>query len=68
MEPVLRGEVVLAQGEALEGEQAEGQAEWEARDPARAPGENVSVPAVELLLPIRQDYPATSGAVLSAVR
>jgi len=53
MELVLRGEVVLVQGEALEGEQAREQAEWEAQDPGRAPGENVCAQAVELLLPIR---------------
>jgi len=68
MELILRGEVVLVQGEALEGEQAEGRVEWEARDPVRDPGENVCVPAVELLLPIRRDYPATSETVLNAVR
>jgi hypothetical protein len=67
MELVLRGEVALVQGEALEGEQAEGRAEWEARDPAPAPLENACVRVVEILLPIRRDYPATSGAVLSAV-
>jgi hypothetical protein len=59
MEPVLPGEVVRVQAEALGGEQAreqaEEQAEWEARGPARAPGENVCVQAVELLLPIRRD-------------
>ena len=68
MELVLRGEVVLVQGEALEGERAEGQVEWEARDPARALEESVCVPAVEPRLPIRRDYPVTSGAVPSAVR
>ena len=68
MEPVLRGEADRVQGEALEGEQAEGRVEWEARDPARAPGENVCVQAVEQRLPIRWDYPVTSGTVPSAVR
>ena len=67
MELVLRGEVDQVQGEALEVEQAEGRGEWEARDPAQAPWENVCVPVVELQLPIRRDYPVTSGAVPSAV-
>ena len=66
MERVLPGEVDPVQAEALGGEQAREQAEWEARGPARAPGENVSVPAVELPLPIRRDYPTTSGVALSA--
>jgi len=66
MEPVLPGEVDPEQAEALGGKQAREQAEWEARGPARARGENVSVPAVELPLPIRRDYPATSGVALSA--
>ena len=68
MERVLPGEVDPVQAEALGGEQAREQAEWEAQGPGRAPGENVCVQAVELLLPIRQDYRATSGAVLNAVR
>ena len=68
MEPVLPGEVVLVPEEALEGEQAEGRVEWEARDPAQAPLENVCVRVVELQLPIRRDYLVTSGAVLSAVQ
>ena len=68
MERVLPGEVDPEQAGALGGEQAREQAEWEARGPARAPGENVCVHAVELLLPIRQDYPATSGVALNAVR
>lgn len=68
MEPDLRGEVVPVQGEALEGEQAEGRGEWEARDPVRAPRENVRVRAVEPLLPTRRGPHATSGAVLSAAR
>ena len=55
MEAVLRGEVDRVQGEALEGEQAEGRVKWEARDPERAQGENVCVPAVEPRLPIRLD-------------
>ena len=66
MEQVLRGEVDLVQAEVLEGEQAEGRGEWEARDPVRAPRENVYVRVVELLLPIRGDCPATSGIVLNA--
>ena len=71
MERVLPGEVDPEQAGVLGGEQvreqAEEQAEWEARGPARAPGENVCVQAVELLLPIRQDYPATSGVAPNAV-
>jgi len=67
MELVLRGEVVLVQGEALEGEQPEGRVEWEERDPAQDLRENAYVPAVELLLLIKRDFPATSGTVLSAV-
>ena len=53
MERVLPGEVDPVQAEALGGEQAREQAEWEAQDPGRAPEENVCVQAVELLLPIR---------------
>ena len=68
MEQVLPGEVDPEQVGALGGEQAEEQAEWEARGPAQAPGENVCVQAAELLLPIRQDYPATSGVAPNAVR
>jgi len=72
MERVLPGEVDPGQAEVLGGEQAreqeEEQAEWEARGPARALRENVCVQAVGLLLPIRQDYPATSGTVLSAAQ
>ena len=72
MERVLPGEVDPVQAEALGGEQAreqaEEQGEWEAQNPARAPGENVCVQAVELLLPIRQDYPATSGVALNAIQ
>jgi hypothetical protein len=68
MELALRGEVDPVQGEGLEGEQAEGRGEWEARDPVRAPRENVCVPVVEPLLPTRRDPHATSGAVLSAGR
>ena len=67
MELAPRGEVVLVQGEALEGEQAEGRGEWGARGPAQDPLENVYVPAVELLLLIKRGFPATSGTVLSAV-
>ncbi len=66
MERVLPGEVDPEQAEALGGEQAREHAEWEAQGPARARGENVSVPAVELPLPIRRDYPATSGVALCA--
>jgi hypothetical protein len=68
MERVLPGELDPEQADALEGEQAEGRVEWEARDPVRAPGENVCVPAVELPLPIRRDYPVTSGVALNAVQ
>ena len=66
MGQVLRGEVDQVPAEALEGEQAEGLAEWEARDPVWAPLENACVRVVELLLPIRRDYPVTSGIVLNA--
>jgi hypothetical protein len=66
MEAVLRGEADRAQGEALEGEQAEGRVKWEARDPVRAPGENVCVPAVEVPLPIRRGYPVTREVALNA--
>ena len=64
---VLRGEVDPGQVEALEEEQAEERGEWEARGPARAQGENVCAPVVEPPLPIRRDYPATSGAVPSVI-
>jgi hypothetical protein len=68
MELVLRGEVVLVQGAALEGEEAEGQAEWGARGPVRAPRENASVPVVEPLFPTRRGPHATSGAAPSVGR
>ena len=68
MVPDLRGEADRVQGEALEGEQAEGLAEWEARDPVQAQGGTACVPAAEILLLIKQDFPATSGAVPNAVR
>jgi len=68
MEPDLRGEVDPVQGEALEEEQAEGRGEWEARDPARAPRENVRVRVVEPLLPTRRGPHAISEAALSAAR
>lgn len=65
---VLPGEADLAQAEALEGEEAEGLAGWEARGPARALLENVYVPVVGLLFPTRRDIPATSEAAPSAER
>jgi hypothetical protein len=68
MELVLRGEVDLVRAEALEREQGEGQAEWEARGPAQASPVNVPVPVVELLSPTRPDFPATSGAARSVGR
>jgi hypothetical protein len=61
-------ELVLVQVEALEEDQAEGRAEWGARGPGQDLRENAYVPAVELLLLIERDFPAISGAVLSAVR
>jgi hypothetical protein len=68
MELVLRGEVDLAQAEVWEEEQAEERAEWGERDPVQDLRENAYVPAVELLLLIKRDFPATSGTVPSAVR
>jgi hypothetical protein len=68
MELVLRGEVDLVRVEALEREQGEGQAEWEARGPAQAPAEHACAPAVELQSPTRPDFPATSGAARSVGR
>jgi len=55
MELVLRGEVDPVPVEAVEQEQAEGEAGWEARDQARALEESVCVLAVEPRLPIRRD-------------
>jgi hypothetical protein len=68
MELVLPGAADRERVEALEGEQAEGQAEWEARGPAQGREENVCVPVVELLLPIRRGCRVISGAVPSAER
>jgi len=68
MERVLRGEADLVRAGALEGEQAKGQVEWGARDPARDLPGNVYVPAAVRPLPIRQDFPATSGAARSVGR
>ena len=63
MELVLRGEVDPARAEAVEGEQAEGEVTWEARGPAQDLPGNVSVLVADRPLPMRRDFPATSGAV-----
>jgi hypothetical protein len=68
MERVLPGELDPEQADALEGEQAEGQVEWEARDRERDQGENVCVLVVERLLPIRRGCRVTSGVALNAVQ
>ena len=68
MEPDLHGVVARVRAEALEGEQAKEEGGWVERGPALAQVENVCVPVVEPLLPIRRDYPATSAVVPSAVR
>ncbi len=60
MELAPPGAADLARAEVSEGVQAEERGEWEARDPAQAPRENVCVRVVEILLPTRWDYPATS--------
>lgn len=68
MEVVLRGETDPVRAEALEGVQAKEEGGWVERGPALAQVENVCVPVVEPLLPIRRDYLATSTVVPSAVR